>query len=105
MRRAQSNCSFTSKGTFVSPGSLPFGVTATAFTLLPPRSMPRAKFISKSERALSYTPATIDREHLAGDEFRFVAHEEHGGGIEIVWLADAPAVERLLGLDEIQNRI
>ena len=54
---------------------------------------------------LTHAPAAVHGEHLAGDELRFVAHEEDGGGIQIAGLANAPAVERLFGLDELLNRL
>ncbi len=33
----------------------------------------------------THRPPAIDCEYLAGNEFRFVAQEEHGGGMEITF--------------------
>src|SRR5687767_14007664 len=105
MRRAQSSCSLMSNETLVSSNNLPSSVTATALMLLPPRSMPRAQVIVESIDSYTHAPPAVHRQHLAGDEFRFVAHEENGCGVEILRPANASAVERLFGFNEIQNRL
>src|ERR1041384_679130 len=54
--------------------------------------------------SLTHPPPSIHRQHLAGREFGSIAQEINRGGIQIGRLANAPAVQRLFRLNEIQNR-
>ena len=58
---------------------------------------------SLAELAFRHAPPAVHGQHLAGDKFRFVAHEINRGRVQIFRPADPSAVQGLLGFDEIQN--
>src|SRR5262245_27309884 len=54
--------------------------------------------------SFTHAPSSIHRQHLTCDEVRFIGHEINCRRIQVFGPPDAPAIEWLLGGDELHDR-